>query len=391
MENAEEELKRRRERGRLAQRAFRRRQAQAQQDIKAENSSLRGAIADILTETREVESPLLRMRILRAAAIAGLRSSSPVTQRDSLATVESSAALQREDVGSMAWTAEDWSSAPSSSSLSSYLAPLGHDPLSSWTPHNVLPAPRLQPEDYIMIHPDPFHCHQSTNGAALVLQFLGPAAFTFAGCIFWHIIGKQEALLRAQANLLKYKHRAMRQQHLFMTGRSDSFDEPSMVLSELVPVTGLVQESGPEDWLSMIERRLDHYRLRGQRYAATHAGRQPVPGPLYTPSSSFDELSHRWLTPLTIEQRIRAIVGDALFAVLVSPAVNRFEQDNGYYIKEESKERGEAVLIDGLLDLLSENFVCRGTGPLWDTAVFDQTFAWWFASVTGNQPAAYGR
>jgi hypothetical protein len=43
---------------------------------------------------------------------------------------------------------------------------------------------------------------------------------------------------------LKYKHRAMRQQHLFTTGRSDCLKEPSMMLSELVPATGLRRESG---------------------------------------------------------------------------------------------------------------------------------------------------
>jgi hypothetical protein len=77
-------------------------------------------------------------------------------------------------------------------------------------------------------------------------------------------------------------------------------------------------------------------------------------------------------------------VGDALFAALVAPAVNRFEQDNSYYVKDKSRQHGEAVLIDGLLDLLAKSFVCGGSGPMWDSAVFNQTFAGWCASVTGH-------
>lgn len=233
-----------------------------------------------------------------------------------------------------------------------------------------------------MIHPDPFQLHESTSGVALALQFLGPAAFTLSGCIFWHVIGTKEALLRAQASLLKYKQQAMRQQHSFTMGPSDYLDEPSMLFTELVPATRLVRESGPEDWLPLIEGRLDYYKKRGQRYAATRVGAKPVPGPSRTPS--IDELSPRWLTPLSIERRIRASVGDALFAALVAPAVNRFEQDNSYYVKDKSRQHGEAVLIDGLLDLLAKSFVCGGSGPMWDSAVFNQTFAGWCASVTGH-------
>ncbi|KAI1767872.1 hypothetical protein GGR53DRAFT_49456 [Hypoxylon sp. FL1150] len=72
LEEAEEQLRRRRERGRLAQRAFRKRQGQAPQDKRNETQRLKAAIGEIVRVACSDDRPELLHVITEAAAVAGL-------------------------------------------------------------------------------------------------------------------------------------------------------------------------------------------------------------------------------------------------------------------------------------------------------------------------------
>ncbi|KAI4859536.1 hypothetical protein F4820DRAFT_157677 [Hypoxylon rubiginosum] len=72
LEKAEEELRRRRERGRLAQRAFRKRQGKVPQDKRDETQRLKAAIGEIIRVASCDDRPELLRVIADAAVVAGL-------------------------------------------------------------------------------------------------------------------------------------------------------------------------------------------------------------------------------------------------------------------------------------------------------------------------------
>ncbi|KAI1260439.1 hypothetical protein F5Y18DRAFT_253278 [Xylariaceae sp. FL1019] len=69
---AEQELRRRRERGRLSQARFRKRQAQVSNEMRDENQRLKDAIAQIVNKTRQSDRPALIEAVRAAAGIAGV-------------------------------------------------------------------------------------------------------------------------------------------------------------------------------------------------------------------------------------------------------------------------------------------------------------------------------
>ncbi|GAP87548.2 hypothetical protein SAMD00023353_0900070 [Rosellinia necatrix] len=75
VKSAEEELIRRRERGRLSQARFRQRQAQASRETQAENERLRATIAEIVTAARRRDGNSLLAAIRAAADVAGVDAS----------------------------------------------------------------------------------------------------------------------------------------------------------------------------------------------------------------------------------------------------------------------------------------------------------------------------
>ncbi|KAI0428724.1 hypothetical protein F5Y09DRAFT_279581 [Xylaria sp. FL1042] len=75
MSAAEEELRRRRERGKESQARFRKRQAQASQETRAQNEKMRAAIAEVVRATRRSDRPGLLKAVCAAADIAGVDAS----------------------------------------------------------------------------------------------------------------------------------------------------------------------------------------------------------------------------------------------------------------------------------------------------------------------------
>ncbi|KAI0814442.1 hypothetical protein GGR55DRAFT_686771 [Xylaria sp. FL0064] len=72
MRAAEEELRRRRERGKQSQARFRKRQAQATQETRVQNEKMKAAIAEVVRATQRSDRPALLEAVRAAADIAGV-------------------------------------------------------------------------------------------------------------------------------------------------------------------------------------------------------------------------------------------------------------------------------------------------------------------------------
>ncbi|EGY18656.1 uncharacterized protein VDAG_09182 [Verticillium dahliae VdLs.17] len=364
---------------------------QAYEDVRSENQALKNAIADILAYSHAATDPVLQSKIHDAVCVAGSGTeSSAILGGTSPGPLQGSpSSLPPASTQAIAWQLEHAqhrspsANAPLSSqgfsSAQTFSSPPVIDLWKSQHPPIQLGGP---PGAHLLLHPDPFRCLTATNGLELIMQYMGAAAFTFSGCIFWHIIGKQEALLRAQSKLVAYRQQSERQRHNSFTNSDLRTSEgPTMVLS------GLISESGSSrQWIPLIGERLNHYRRKGHEHAAVQASGFYAAGPVHldvrSPSGVVDL---RWLTPLGIEQRLRAAVGNALFATMAAPVIERFEKDHGYYVKSDERHGEQVYLIDKLLDLLADCYVCcPGMGPIWDSHVVDGLFASWFGLVTGD-------
>lgn len=124
----------------------------------------------------------------------------------------------------------------------------------------------------------------------------------------------------------------------------------------------------------MIEDRLS-YRTPG------YEQEQIADGLIVHDTASRNESPFAWLSPVLVEQRMRSIVGDEVFAVLAAPALRRWEARGGLL---SGLEPASADLIDIFLDHLAESVVCFGDGPQWNIDQFDSMLKEWCHSIIGS-------
>ncbi|KAK2606329.1 hypothetical protein QQS21_003260 [Conoideocrella luteorostrata] len=346
MNSAKAELERRRERGRLAQSAFRSRQARAKQDMKAENAILKNAIGAIAREICADDRPALRAKIREAAVLAGLDISSP---NDNDSTPDSTSKTDSSVFVAAQMKATDLGQPVSGFSSSSSSAPALTYDLTALS-HPVEGRDRFlagQRNSHLSVLRDPFQCNRCQNGPATLLPFLGAGAFTFAGRMFWYLVEKYEAAkhdslqLPARATLPKFR---------------DLLDQSTS------------QNIDPVYWIKMTEARLARYRQAAGSVPPTSQDTLVAEEPTSAP---------KWLSPILAEQRIRHIVGDHVFAVLAAPMLDRWEVNRGNPVHD------NVELIEGLLDRLSELYECSGDGPRWNASTFDWAVGDWCRSIIG--------
>lgn len=368
---------RRRERGRLAQSAFRKRQAQAQQEKETKNDELKKAVADILAEVCATDRPELQAKIRHAARIAGLQ----IEVDNQAASTGSGDQKQIEARLDHSTSSDDVVFLGSGRNHKTHVTnsrPTRH----GLSDHSSVSSRRSRSNSHSEAHirPDPFQCSPCAEGAA-IMPFLGAGAFTFAGRIFWHLIEKHEELLKKQKLLLQSN--GLTSEPVYT---SDATSRRAAFI-DLLSVAGTVRDVDPSSWVGMIEKRLGVYH---KEWSCHTISRGEVHRVLQPPmvGSSRDLNACQMLSPFTAAQRVRSVVGDDVFAVLAQPVVDRFERKRDAHRAEDSGE-----LVDGFLDMLAETFMCDGFGPLWDVRQFDESLRSWLSSVTGGlvQPARAGQ
>ncbi|TPX09062.1 uncharacterized protein E0L32_001676 [Thyridium curvatum] len=366
MSDDQARIERRRNRGRAAQSAFRKRQSQARQDMLEENSRLKQALESIMGEISENDRPALRSLVRDAAELAGVRpgpgtpasggtrsrfriSNIPFLDPHSSATSNlHSASALRED---------GWLAADSEEARADQVSALIRQRL----PHTSVSR-------------DPFQYYRCEHGAATVLPFLGMGALTISGRIFWHLTEKFEAAL--YGDLISPRN---------SLEHSTTAAEPPPRLVDLLRRSKSMQHTEPYQWIAMVDERVDLARREAARDGIEHPSRlETLQFPIIdhdTPSSTGSGID--WLSPITAEKRIREIVGDDVFAVLATPALDRWEARHNH--RHESQQSEGADLIESFLDILSNSFVCFGDGPRWARAKFDDLLRAWCLSLIDKQ------
>ena len=281
-----------------------------------ENARLKHAIKAIVTEVRADDRPELRSCIQEAARLAGL------VQNEQGTSVPASTSTSS---ASHPTPVQPWDSRedpPSTSS--SYLTWVGSD-LSSSRPREASYAQASRPcqeetglmitlaDSQTTILRDPFHCYRCSDGPAALLPFLGPGAFTFAGRIFWHLVERYETA--------QYENTVLSQPLETYTVES----KPSLELIDFLDQSTHLQHVEPAGWIEEIEAHVASRRDKFNNSAylgASDLSRKAAGAPHHV---YHRRAPSHWLSPMSAEQRMRAIVGDDVFALLVSPALDRWQ------------------------------------------------------------------
>lgn len=222
-----------------------------------------------------------------------------------------------------------------------------------------------QADPRLSIDRDPFQRSEYTTGSAVVLPFLGAGAFTLAGRMFWSVVKRFEAAvhdcgLPRHLRPSIYKPMAL----------------PYPTLSDLRDQSACFWDIEPDPWLATIDARLARQNAIAGSADTAYSITQSDLILVEKDPASRETSNLKWLSPISAEQRIRAVVGDDVFAVLASPQAECREMDAKGYPGLSS-----IAAIDGFLDKLAESYVCFGDGPQWDMSTFDDSLRGWCHSL----------
>ncbi|KAH6686877.1 hypothetical protein F5X68DRAFT_208136 [Plectosphaerella plurivora] len=351
-------MQRRRERGRLAQSAFRKRQALAKKGIETENADLKKAIAAILAEMQPGDRPELQAVIRQAGDLAGL---DPVP----------------DDTRPM--------SPISSSESDTSMANNGVSEATATPAAVVRTSPRRRRSSRdspaVDIRPDPLQCYPCRQGAMAFLPFLGAGAFTFAGRVFWNMVEKHETGVHGHESqqACRVRRKVLRD---IGTVSSESESEDSQLQPSVAPLRDFMSRQGVDESL---------LRICGPAIASAtghrHQSLRDIADIGTVNPRACVETSRTWLSPMCLERRLRNMVGDEVFAVMANPMLEGWDKSKGPRTFQDPPE-----LIDGFIDKLSESVECLGNlGPHWDTVVFDSMFREWCSTVMGGQGLLFER
>ncbi|KAL2203303.1 hypothetical protein CC79DRAFT_1326042 [Sarocladium strictum] len=366
---------RRRERGRVAQSAFRKRQAEAKGNLQHQNAALRDAIAAIAAEVTVDDGPELKAAVQQALRLAQLddhKSCSPNWLRP-----KSHRLISPDDIEDEAFRMREASRHSDRDG--------GHVAVSAYTTetfrvaahdNNHQPCNGSPPDD------DQNRCRECEAINSSLLKFIGVSSFDFASILFWHIFLKHEAQHHGQETLLQWQHR---KQRLLTSAGVLAEAQGQTAHPNLVMQAASLHNSAPGVWLSKVEARLDYCKRQSfAHYLAAKTGQDAGAGPAegheWLENKTSGDGPQKWLSVTCVESRIRFIVGEEVFAAIAGPVIDRWEQG-----KDMLKLKQSTEVIDKLLDALSATLICSGNGPRWDVGTFDATVKEWCLSVTKSQ------
>ncbi|RSM18561.1 hypothetical protein CDV31_002697 [Fusarium ambrosium] len=314
--SAEDELSRRRERGRRSQAAFRKRQAQATQVLSDQNRRLIEGVQKAVDAVQGDERQEILDAIANLATIAGVSpKDSPL--RDTLTPSED------DDITIDVLASDFTCNTKSSTSTNTQL---------------FNPAPRRLD---CGIWLDPLHYRRISLPPQDIIPYLGPGSKTFAGQLFWSVMDHS-------LNGCKHPHA-----------------EASAVVK-----TGLGHSKATQDVKVSFIRRMVEARLEFRKTGSIspeHAS--AAENDLGMVLCNLVETDYRargkdpdlWLSCVAIAQRVKSIAGVPAFVLLERAA----------------QDEGDDDLRDALSHVkcrLSDTGVCFGDGPRWNVDVVDSLF-----------------
>ncbi|KAI0894873.1 hypothetical protein F4806DRAFT_497578 [Annulohypoxylon nitens] len=330
--DADDALRRRRERGRRSQAGFRKRQAD-------QNRQLKAAIEKLVNTTRGDEHPELLNSIFQVAEAAGIEAQRPEPSTNVQPWPKHVSAAESKSYSARVDAEVDITIHATTRDFVPKESDQGRFGLDSSTPFSTSP-PRLRcgiwlDHQYYMrisVPPDD------------ILPYLGPGSKTFAGILFW--------------DLMDHSQKKCKRPHS---------DDAALIRR------GLGHSKVTENWAvdyvqAMVEARQE-YRLTGSispQYAS--AAEQDL-GLMMRDRITAEYQAqgkdpNQWLSTLGIEKRVRSMVGDDAFTRLEAVA----------------KGEGDPILryfFENIECKLHETCICFGDGPRWSVDIVDGLFLNW--------------
>ncbi|VUC26883.1 unnamed protein product [Clonostachys rosea] len=316
----------RRERGRQAQAAFRKRQAQASQKLRDHNRDLKEKIEKVVDATHGDERPEL------LSAIAALARSVDVD-------------ITRLTHGK---------GRECSSSQEIVIDPKTRDFMyESGDPGRYhVPPPSFPPKrvDY-GVWLDPLHYTKVSLPPEDIVPYLGPRANTFAGRLFWFI--------------MEHGHVKCDRPHPDQT-----------VMKKRVLGHAKAMEGIRAPFINaMVEARIQYKQTGEIGHENAAAGEADLATAVHGHVMEEYQATGRdptlWLSCLSVEKHIRSMVGD--------DALDSLDGSSGYVM-----EPFHHSLLEGIQCRLYDTFVCFGDGPRWTREIVNQALQEWTGSESGR-------
>ncbi|CAG9983970.1 unnamed protein product [Clonostachys byssicola] len=325
--NLDEDAIRRRERGRQAQAAFRKRQAHASQKLKDHNRDLKDKIEKVVNATHGDERPEL------LDAIASLAHSVDV------------------DITRLTHMKRGYQSSQEiiiNPKTRDFMYESG-DPGRYDVPPSTFPQRRV---DY-GVWLDPLHYTKVSLPPEDIVPYLGPGANTFAGRLFWFI--------------MEHGHSKCDYPH------PDQAMMRKRVLGHAKAMDGI----RPPFIKAMVEARIQYKQTGEICHENAAAGESDlataVCGQVLEEYQATGRDPTLWLSCLSTETHVRSMVGDGIF-----------DSTDGLSGSETGPFHHS--LLEGIQCRLYDTFVCFGDGPRWTTDIVNEALHEWISreSSTAN-------
>ncbi|KAK7911484.1 bZIP transcription factor domain-containing protein [Apiospora marii] len=339
---AEQELKRRRERGRQAQAAFRKRQAKAALSIQEENKRLEEAIESIVRATSSDDSPKLLDAIRHAADTAGIEAKhlEPSPAHDVALFPDAraghpnpSSSTNTQDTASAselieAGASKTWAVSPGTWSRS-YRPPMTIG--NFWF--------------------DPLRSTNITTTSEDVVPYVGRGRYTLGGLLFWGVLDHV-------VNACTHTHHPRSCKDLqAILGRSTAH---SKSLNRLRPE--FIHNMAKAGYQYLQDGRIDGTYTSSTELSSLAVMRNMVEDDY---ASEGQDIS-AWLLPRDVERRVRQRLGHQIFGRLEQAALAPESSPAHIALKETIRKMVDA-------------FMCFGNGPAWKGNFVDMVFGEWAA------------
>ncbi|KAK7953095.1 hypothetical protein PG988_013789 [Apiospora saccharicola] len=337
---AEQELKRRRERGRQAQAAFRKRQAKAALSIQEENRILKEAIESIVQAASRGDSPRLLAAVRQAAGTAGIEAEH----------LEASAA---NNVALSTDTRADYASHVSfintrDTATDSALINVGTP--KSWTVSpdtwNRSYRPPMTIGNFWF---DPLRSTNITTTPEDVVPYVGPGRYTLGGLLFWGVLDHV-------TNACTHTHHPA------------SCEEIRSILGRSTAHSKSLSRVRPEFIHNMAKagyRHLQNGRVDGIYSTSIELSSFAVMRNMVDEEYASDGRdTSTWLLPRDVERRVRRGLGSQVY--------DHLEQA----VKAPESSQAHRALKETIRKMVN-TFMCFGNGPAWKDSFVDAVFGEW--------------
>ncbi|KAI0159991.1 hypothetical protein GGR52DRAFT_172565 [Hypoxylon sp. FL1284] len=360
LEEAEEELRRRRERGKLAQRAFRKRQAKASQDKRGEAQQLKAAIGDIVRVACSDDRPELLRAVAEAARVAGFdtrRAADDSSEQDreqipkspsSLLPLSSNTRSANEALRNRTGSGTEILQGPTSSDSG---WELGGQMAAVMKPRAILG--NISPRADYGLWFDTTRYVRMDDPPLEIIPYLGKGKSTFAGHVFWACGEYMLSLCRIVD--------------------SNAHTNPQVAREATEKVWSMVQHSPPLHNLryvrALAEARAE-FRERGYVVGDNPAGEvdsgKIIQELVAADYKSRGEDPSGWMATPDLESYLRRRLSQESYGHLESVLGLMDANQPDCPLSE---------LVRSLIQELAESFICFGDGPRWNAARVSAIFS----------------